>query len=92
MLTVTELLKSVVAGQVTEKQFMEDYSRLFRGDQPMSPAESQCLSELVEDVNMAEHVGPLFDNRFIWRLEECLRHLEAGSSASEIKNFFRVNR
>jgi hypothetical protein len=50
------------------------------------------LSELVEDVNMAEHIGPLFDDRFIWRVEECLRLLSSDASAPDIRNFFATNR
>ena len=90
-MTVVELLKNVVAGCITEPQFFEEFSRLFRGGAPIPDAEGQCLSELVEDVNMAEHIGPLFDDRFVWRVEECLRLLSSGASAQEIRNFFAAN-
>jgi hypothetical protein len=87
-MTVTELLRGVVQGCVTEAESFEEFSRLFRGGPPIPEAEARCLSELVEDVNMAEHVGPLFNDRFVWRVEECLRLLEAGASASEVRRFF----
>ena len=87
-----ELLEAVVAGRVAEAQFLEEFSRLFRGNSPVSAAESQCLTEFVEDVNMAEHGGQLLDKRFVAKADECLRRLAAGNSASEIKSFFRANR
>jgi hypothetical protein len=90
-MTVLELLKGVF-GSVMEAQFMEDFSKLFRGGPRISDAEAQCLSELVEDVNMAEHGGSLFDTAFVWRVEECLRLLSAGASASEIRSFFAKHR
>lgn len=90
-MTVTELLRGVVDGFITEAQFFEEFSRLFRGGPPIPDAEAQCLSELVEDVNMAEHIGPLFQSDFLWRVEECLRLLSAGTSAPEIKGFFARN-
>jgi hypothetical protein len=91
-MTVTELLRDIVKGCITEEQFFEEFSRLFRGGSPIPDPEAQCLSELVEDVNMAEHIGPLFDDGFVWRVEECLRLLSAGASASEIRKFFATNR
>jgi hypothetical protein len=91
-MTVAELLKGTVAGCITEAKFMEEFSSLFRGSLPMSAAESQCLNELIEDVNMAEHGGRLFDEQFVSKAEECLRQLDAGASSSEIKGFFRANR
>jgi hypothetical protein len=90
-MTVSDLLKGVVAGCITEAKFMEEFSTLFRGSLPMSPAESECLNELIEDVNMAEHVGHLFDHQFVSKAEECLRQLNARASATEIKGFFRAN-
>jgi len=90
-MTVAELLKSVVAGCVTEAQFTEDFFKIFR-DRRIPDAEAQCLNELVDDVNMAEHVGPLFDRAFIWKAEECLRLLSSGISAPEIRKFFATNR
>jgi fatty acid-binding protein DegV len=91
-MTVLELLKGVVGSGITETQFMEDFSKLFRGGLRIPNAEAQCLSELVEDVNMAEHGGSLFDAGFVWRVEECLRLLSAGASASEIRSFFAKHR
>jgi hypothetical protein len=90
-MTAAELLKSVVAGCVTEAQFMQDFGKLFR-DPRIPDAEGQCLSELVEYVNMAEHIGPLFASAFVWTVEECLRLLSSGASAPEIKRFFATNR
>ena len=91
-MTVLELLKNVVDGCVTEPQFFAEFSRLFRGGPPIPDAEAQCLSELVEDINMAEHIGQLFDDRFVRRVQECLRLLSSGASAQEIRNFFATNR
>jgi hypothetical protein len=91
-MAVLELLKSVAAGCITEAQFFAEFSRLFRGGSPIPDAEAQCLSELVEDVNVAEHIGPLFDDRFVRKVEECLRLLSSGTSALEIKQFFATNR
>jgi hypothetical protein len=90
-MTVAELLKSVVAGCTTEAQFTQDFFKLFR-NRRISDAEAQCLDELVDEVNMAEHVGPLFDSAFVWRVEECLRLLSARTSASDIRKFFATNR
>src|SRR4051794_15207194 len=92
LMTVQELLKKVVSGDISEAQFMDNFRELFRGDAPVREAEAQCLSVLVEDVNMAEHVGPLFDSTFVRRVEECLRLLTAGASASEIKRSFAADR
>jgi hypothetical protein len=89
-MTVAELLKSVVAGCITEAQFTEDFFRLFR-DTRISDAEALCLDELVDDVNMAEHVGPLFHRAFVWKAEECLRLLSSGAPAPEIRKFFATN-
>jgi len=91
VMTVVELLRGVVTGAVTEVQFMEDFSELFRGGPGIPDGEAQCLSELVEYVNMAEHVGPLFDRAFVWKCEECLRLLSEGRSAPEIRSFFATS-
>jgi hypothetical protein len=91
-MTVTELLRSVVEGGITEARFFEEFSGIFRGGPPIPDAEAQCLSELVEDVNVAEHIGPLFHDGFVWRAGECLRLLAAGASAREIRKFFATNR
>jgi hypothetical protein len=92
LMTVPELLNGVISGRITEVQFMENFSKLFRGDSQMPGAEAQCLNEFVEDVNMAEHGGKLFDGSFLWRVEECLRLLSAEASASEIRSFFAQHR
>jgi hypothetical protein len=91
-MTVPELLRGVVKGCITEDQLFEEFSRFFRGGSPIPDAEAQCLSELVEDVNMAEHIGPLFDDRFVWRVEESLQLVAAGASASVIRKLFATNR
>lgn len=91
-MTVLELLNGAVGGGVTEAQFMEGFSKAFRCGPAIPDAEAQCLSELVEDVNMAEHGGSLFNATFIWRVEECLRLLSAGASPSDIRNFFKKHR
>lgn len=91
-MTVSELLKGAVGGGITEARFMEEFSKVFRGGPPIPDAEAQCLSELVEDVNMAEHGGSLFNATFVWRVEECLRLLSAGASATEMRSFFRKHR
>ena len=91
-MTVLELLKGAVDGHVTERQFVEEFFKFFRGGPPIPDAEAQCLSELVDDVNMAEHGGSLFGPTFIWRVEECLRLLSTSASASEIRSFFIKHR
>ena len=89
-MTLAELLRGVVAGSVTEAQFTENFFRLLRS-RGSSDVEAECLDELVEDVNMSEHMGELFDKGFVWRCEECLRLLSEGRSASEIRRFFGTN-
>ncbi len=91
-MTVLELLKGAVRRSVAEECFIEDFYKLFRGKSPIPDAEAQCLSVLVEDVNMAEHGGVLFDTGFVWRAEECLRLLSVGASALEIRSFFAKHR
>lgn len=91
-MTVIELLKGAIGGGIAETQFMEEFFKIFHDRQPIPDAEAQCLSELLEDVNMAEHSGSLFDATFLWRVQECLRLVSTGASASDIRNFFSKHR
>ena len=89
-MTVIELLRGIVGGSITEAQFAEDFFRLF-GVPGNSDAETECLNELIDDINMAEHVGPLFTKDFLWEVEGCLRLLSEGASPTEIRKFFATN-
>ena len=90
VMTIADLLRGAVAGCISEARFTENFFKLFR-DPRISGAEARCLNELVDDVNMAEHIGPLFDGAFVWKAGECLRLLSEGTSASEIRRFFATN-
>ena len=90
-MTVAELLRNVVDSQIAEAEFAQEFFKLLRAPD-ISHSEAQCLNELVDDVNMAEHISPLFQRGFVWKVEECLRLLTSGTSASEIRRFFATNR
>jgi hypothetical protein len=89
-MTVIDLLNAILAKRIDEALFLDHYQERLR-DPQIGGADAECLNQLIDDVNMAEHVPPLFDRAFLWRVEECARLLDSGASATEIRKFFATH-
>lgn len=56
---------------------------------PLGEAAIQVFDYMIDDMNIAEHLGLIVDEQYRWRLRGSARLIELGASAGEVKQFFK---